>query len=57
MTPGVAHTIVRPGFFAEGYLALTGFAAQLAVFRWIFGNIRNAPPSSEDISRASPSWS
>jgi uncharacterized protein YbjT (DUF2867 family) len=51
MTPGIAHTIVRPGFFAEAYLALTGFAAQLGVFPWIFGNSRNAPPSNEDIAR------
>src|ERR1700756_5928679 len=29
MTPGVAHTIVSPGVFADAYLLLTGFAAQL----------------------------
>lgn len=51
MTPGVAHTIVRPGIFADAYLALTGFAAHLGVFPWIFGNSRNAPPSNEDIAR------
>src|SRR3984885_9807779 len=31
MTPGVGHTIVRPGFFADAYLALTGIAANLGV--------------------------
>ncbi len=51
MTPGVAHTVVRPGFFADGYLMLTGFAAHLGVFPWIFGDSRNAPPSNEDIAR------
>src|SRR3984885_5723627 len=51
MTPGVAHTIVNPGFFADAYLLLTGFAAQLGLFPWMFGNSRNAPPSNEDIAR------
>jgi uncharacterized protein YbjT (DUF2867 family) len=31
MTPGVAHTIVRPGFFADSYLVLTGLAAHLGL--------------------------
>jgi len=51
MTPGVAHTIVRPGFFADSYLVLTGLAAHLGVFPWIYGDSRNAPPSNEDIAR------
>src|SRR5246127_2455298 len=51
MTPGVAHTIVRPGFFADAYLVLTGLAAHLGVFPWIYGESRNAPPSNEDIAR------
>ena len=51
MTPGVAHTIVRPGIFADAYLATIGFAAHLGVFPWFGGNSRNAPPSSEDIAR------
>ncbi len=51
MMPGVAHTIVNPGFFADDYLAMTGLAANLGVFPWIFGNSRNAPPSNEDIAR------
>jgi NAD(P)H dehydrogenase (quinone) len=51
MTPGVAHTIVNPGFFADAYLAMIGVAAQLGVFPWAFGNSRNAPPSNEDIAR------
>jgi NAD(P)H dehydrogenase (quinone) len=51
MTPGVAHTIVNPGIFADAYLVMTGVAAHLGVFPWIFGRGRNAPPSNEDIAR------
>ncbi|HWG19182.1 MAG TPA: NmrA family NAD(P)-binding protein [Terracidiphilus sp.] len=51
MTPGIAHTLVNPGFFAEVYLATIGMAANLGVFSWMFGNSRNAPPSNEDIGR------
>ena len=51
MTPRMTHTIVRPGFFADAYLLLTGFAAHLGVFPWIYGHSRNAPPSNEDIAR------
>jgi NAD(P)H dehydrogenase (quinone) len=51
MTPGVTHTIVNPGFFADAYLATIGLAAHLGVLPWIFGNSRNAPPSHEDIAR------
>ncbi|HEX6535703.1 MAG TPA: NmrA family NAD(P)-binding protein [Gemmatimonadaceae bacterium] len=55
MVPGVTHTIVRPGFFADAYLALTGPAAHLGVFPWIYGDSRNAPPSNEDIARVAVS--
>ncbi len=51
MTPGVAHTIVNPGFFADSYLVTIGMAAQFGVFPWMYGNSRNAPPSNEDIAR------
>jgi uncharacterized protein YbjT (DUF2867 family) len=51
MTPGVGHTIVRPGFFADAYLVMLGASAHLGIFPWIFGNSRNAPPSNEDIAR------
>jgi NAD(P)H dehydrogenase (quinone) len=49
--PGVAHTIVRPGFFADDYLVTIGASAQLGIFPWMFGDSRNAPPSNEDIAR------
>lgn len=51
MVPGVAHTIVRPGFFADAYLATIGIAVHLGVFPWLYGDSRNAPPSNEDIAR------
>jgi NAD(P)H dehydrogenase (quinone) len=51
MTPGVAHTIINPGFFADTYLVTIGLAAHFGVFPWIYGNSRNAPPSNEDIAR------
>jgi NAD(P)H dehydrogenase (quinone) len=50
MMPGVAHTIVNPGFFADDYLATIGSAVHLGIFPWIFGDSRNAPPSNEDIA-------
>jgi len=53
MTPGVAHTIVAPGFFADAYLLPIGMAVHLGIFPWLFGNSRNAPPSNEDIARVS----
>jgi NAD(P)H dehydrogenase (quinone) len=51
MTAGVGHTIVNPGFFADGYLVTTGLAVHFGVFPWMYGNSRNAPPSNEDIAR------
>src|SRR6202045_3759355 len=51
MTPGITHTIVRPGYFADAYLLLTGLAAHLGVFPCLHGHSRNAPPSNEDIAR------
>jgi len=55
MTPGVAHTIVRPGFFADAYLVTIGLSAHLGIFPWMYGNSRNAPPSNEDIARVAAS--
>jgi NAD(P)H dehydrogenase (quinone) len=51
MTPGVAHTIINPGFFADAYLVTIGLATHLGVFPWMYGNSRNAPPTNEDIAR------
>lgn len=49
--PGVAHVAIDPGFFADNYLRLIGFAAHLGIFPWPTGESRNAPPSNEDIGR------
>jgi uncharacterized protein YbjT (DUF2867 family) len=51
--PGIGHTIVNPGLFAEyPYLALMGYASQLGLFPMPGdGTSRNAPPSNEDIAR------
>ena len=51
MTPGIAHTIVNPGFFADAYLLTVGLASHLGIFPWIYGNSSNAPPSNEDTAR------
>jgi uncharacterized protein YbjT (DUF2867 family) len=51
MTPGIAHTIIRPGYFADAYLVTIGLAAHLGTFPWMYGKSRNAPPSNEDIAR------
>jgi uncharacterized protein YbjT (DUF2867 family) len=48
---GLACTIVRPGFFADNYLRLIGFAAQLGVLPSLTGDSLDAPPSTEDIAR------
>ncbi|HLV88317.1 MAG TPA: NmrA family NAD(P)-binding protein [Candidatus Sulfotelmatobacter sp.] len=51
MIPGVAHTIISPGFFADSYLVMIGLSAHLGLFPWMYGKSRNAPPSNEDIAR------
>jgi hypothetical protein len=50
LLPGVAQITVNPGFFADNYLRLIGFAAQLGIFPMPTGGSRNAPPSTEDIA-------
>lgn len=51
MVPGISHTVIRPGFFADAYLIPIALAAHLGIFPWIYGDSRNAPPSNEDIAR------
>jgi NAD(P)H dehydrogenase (quinone) len=51
MIPGIAHTIVEPGLFADmPYLVTLAFAAHLGVLPWPFGGGQDAPPSVEDIA-------
>ncbi len=49
--PGIAHTTVNPGFFADNYLRLLDFAAVLGRFPILTEESQNAPPSNEDIAR------
>ncbi|GGR22134.1 NmrA family NAD(P)-binding protein [Deinococcus ruber] len=51
MIPGVAQTILNPGYFADNYLRLIGFAAQLGLYPNLTGDSQNAPPSNEDMAR------
>ena len=48
---GIAYVSVNPGYFADNYLRLIDFAAQLGIFPNLTGASRNAPPSNEDIAR------
>jgi uncharacterized protein YbjT (DUF2867 family) len=51
LIPGVAHVRVNPGYFADNYLRLIGYAAHLGVLPTITGDSKDAPPSNEDIAR------
>lgn len=51
LAPEISYTCLEPGFFADNYLRLIGFAAQLGVLPSLTGESRNAPPSNEDIAR------
>jgi NAD(P)H dehydrogenase (quinone) len=51
MVPGIGHTLIEPGFFADmPYLSMLPYAAHLGIYPWPFGAGRNAPPSVEDIA-------
>ena len=49
--PGVTHTVINPGVFADSILQVTSAAANLGVFPNVFGSLRNAPPSNRDMAR------
>lgn len=49
--PGINVVTLNPGFFADNYLRLIDFAAQLGIFPMPTGDSQNAPPSNEDIAR------
>jgi NAD(P)H dehydrogenase (quinone) len=51
MIPGVAHTVVNPGAFADTFLQVMPIAANLGIYPNVFGNLRNAPASNEDMAR------
>ena len=49
--PGVTHTIVNPGLFADNFLRTINFAALLGIHPVLTGNGKVAPVSNEDIAR------
>ncbi|MDT5065799.1 MAG: hypothetical protein QOK02_1954 [Mycobacterium sp.] len=51
LLPDTAHVAVDPGFFADNYLKVLPFAAQLGILPIPTGGRRNAPPSNDDIAR------
>ncbi len=51
MVPGIAHTIVNPGMFADNFLRVIDFASLLGIFPFVIGKSRSAPVSNEDMAR------
>jgi len=49
--PGIAHTIVNPGMFADNFLRTIDFAALLGLYPVLSGDAKAAPVSNEDIAR------
>jgi NAD(P)H dehydrogenase (quinone) len=49
--PGVAHTILNPGMFADNFLRVIDFATLLRVYPHLTKDSRSAPVSDEDIAR------
>ena len=49
--PGIAHTILNPGMFADNFLRVIDFAALLGIFPYVTGEGRAAPVSNEDMAR------
>jgi uncharacterized protein YbjT (DUF2867 family) len=50
--PGITHTIINPGMFADNFLRVIDFAALLGLFPVLMGDSKCAPVSNEDIARA-----
>ena len=53
--PGVAHTILNPGLFADNFLRVVDFATLLGVFPYLSGDGKAAPVSNEDMARTAAS--
>ncbi len=49
--PGVTHTILNPGYFADNILRLIDYATLLGVLPVLTGTSRSAPVANEDIAR------
>ena len=51
LLPGVGHTVINVGFFADNFMGGLGAAAQLGVMALPLGSGSTAPISNEDIGR------
>ena len=49
--PGIAHTTLNPGMFADNFLRVMDFASLLGIFPILTGDGRAAPVSNEDLAR------
>ena len=49
--PGIAHTTLNPGMFADNFLRVLDFASLLGLFPILTGDGQAAPVSNEDIAR------
>ena len=49
--PGLMHTTINPGMFADNFLRLIDFAALLGLYPILMGDSQCAPVSNEDIAR------
>ncbi len=49
--PGIAHTTLNPGMFADNFLRVPDFAALLGIFPVLTGDGKAAPVSNEDLAR------
>ena len=49
--PGISHTILNPGMFADNFLRVIDFAALLGIYPVLTGAGRAAPVSNEDMAR------
>lgn len=49
--PGIAHTILNPGMFADNFLRMIDFAALLGIYPVLTGEAKSAPVSNEDIAK------
>lgn len=49
--PGIAHTTINPGMFADNFLRVIDYAALLGIFPILTGDGKAAPVSNEDMAR------
>ncbi len=49
--PGVEHTVINVGFFADNFMSMLGTAAQMGMLPLPLGKGATAPVSNEDIGR------